>query len=127
MGCDCDSVADPLEAVKRKDRANAWLLGFAVLRFDLAKIIVAQEETAACRSGQRNNVALPRGRHRLKGGVLLEQELHFPIQTAAESLAAATQSVAFGANVVEHAVRESKKQWNRRGSGRFQDTCPKVI
>ena len=84
-----------------------------MLDFDLAEIVLPEEEATPRRGCDSHNVALAFGHQARQSRVILEDVVHFPLQASREALAAATERGAFRADMMENSVGKGEKNVRR--------------
>ena len=99
-----------MKIVERKQQADSGLLLSPVRHFDLAQIVVAQEEAAAHGRRTGHDVAFTLLNHAAELRIVFEYEIHLALHAAGKALPAATERRAFGTYVMEDTVGESKVQ-----------------
>ena len=109
MRRDREGTADSVKVIERKEKADPRLFHSAMSHFDLAQIIVAQEEAASHRCRACDHVAFTLLDHAAELRVILEDKIHFPLCAAGKALASTTQCGAFGTRMMKNSVGERKE------------------
>ena len=91
-----------------------------MFHFDLAEIVLSQEEAPSGRRGARDDVVLPLQHHAAQGRIRPQQKRHFTFQISGEAQSAAAQGRAFRADVVQSAIRKGAENGIGSVAHRFE-------
>ena len=110
MWGDDQSVPDPGKVIEGEQEADSRLSVPAVLDLDLAKVVFAEEKATTGRRRHGHDIAFTLGDQTGQRRIVLENKVHFPLQTAGKALTSAAERRAFRAYMVEDAVGKGEEK-----------------
>jgi hypothetical protein len=84
-----------------------------MVEFDLAEVVVAQKEATTCRCCDRDNIAFTFRDQAGQRRIVLENEIHLPLEASCETLPTTTQRRALSAHVMKNTIGKSEKYRKR--------------